>query len=352
MDRRIVNAVFFNAFGLWVTEEELALETGLPADANLAGMKQQIVDTQTALPDGWQEGSWTILLNVDESVDDVFPIVFPPGAFKGLRREDKYPISEIRDGYGVTPDDSAGEPNFSPETIPYLDAVIPTLMGRNLLLKFRGLPLQFLDLESFLVVEFGVSANILTAVQNAEADHGDLVIFPFTFPAKSILAYSEKASVENVDYFNQKMAEQAAIAGDLYIEAVVPFDDNDGLLIKFRGKPLQYLAKDDLPGDLILFHQGYAEAGKLIIPTMDSSIKFPPEYIWECCEEAGSESVTYFNRHMPEQNMHKYAQREQDIPTKTVSQERSCSCGGGCGRLVTKYPSDSSDWVDEPMEEI
>ena len=83
---QMIDVDFYKPSGKWYTNCRAVVNHYLFEDE----FKQDIVDTQDGMSDGWQDGDYYVVTSVPEHVNGFFNALFKPGDFAGIKkRNDK-----------------------------------------------------------------------------------------------------------------------------------------------------------------------------------------------------------------------------------------------------------------------
>lgn len=83
---QLVDIKFYKSTGKFYSSGKAVVNHYLFED----GFKQDIVNTQSELRDGWQDHeNFYLVVTAPEHVNGFFEHLFMPGAFKGIKKEDK-----------------------------------------------------------------------------------------------------------------------------------------------------------------------------------------------------------------------------------------------------------------------
>ena len=83
-NRQLIDVKFYKASGKWYTSTQAVVNHLIFED----GFKQDIVDTQCGLVDGWQDDDdYYVVTSVPEHVNGFFEAMFHPGEFRGFKRK-------------------------------------------------------------------------------------------------------------------------------------------------------------------------------------------------------------------------------------------------------------------------
>lgn len=80
---QMIDVSFYKSSGKWYASGKAIVNHFLFED----GFKQDLVNTQTELGDGWQEDEFYVVTSAPEHVNGFFEKMFKPGAFRDFKRE-------------------------------------------------------------------------------------------------------------------------------------------------------------------------------------------------------------------------------------------------------------------------
>ena len=75
---------FYKGSGKWYASGKAIVNHFMFED----GFKQDIVNTQNALSEGWQEGQYFAVTSADENIDGFYEALWSPLSFSGLKKID------------------------------------------------------------------------------------------------------------------------------------------------------------------------------------------------------------------------------------------------------------------------
>ncbi|HSH24051.1 MAG TPA: hypothetical protein VLA13_00735 [Massilibacterium sp.] len=81
-NKQMIDVSFYKQTGKWYASGTAVVNHFLFEE----GFKQDIVDTQTELVDGWQNDSFYVVTSAPEHVNGFFKALFEPGTFKGFMK--------------------------------------------------------------------------------------------------------------------------------------------------------------------------------------------------------------------------------------------------------------------------
>lgn len=83
--KQLIDVTFFKSSGKWYAGGRAVVDHFLFED----GFKQDIVNTQSELMDGWQEhDSYIVVTSAPEHVNGFYNRLFHPGEFRGYKKEE------------------------------------------------------------------------------------------------------------------------------------------------------------------------------------------------------------------------------------------------------------------------
>ena len=80
---QLIDVNFYKISGKWYAGSQAVVNHFLFQD----GFKQDIVNTQDCLVDGWQEDAFVVVTSAPEHVNGFFERIFFPGEFSGYVKE-------------------------------------------------------------------------------------------------------------------------------------------------------------------------------------------------------------------------------------------------------------------------
>ena len=82
-NNQMIDVTFYKSTGKYYASGTAVVNHFLFED----GFKQDIVNTQTELADGWQNDDFYVVTSAPEHVNGFFEKLWMPGTFSGLKRE-------------------------------------------------------------------------------------------------------------------------------------------------------------------------------------------------------------------------------------------------------------------------
>jgi len=84
-ENQLIDVNFYKKSGKWYARTRAIVNHFLFKD----GFKQDIVNSQDCLMDGWQEDGFIVVTSAPEHVNGFFERVFFPGEFSGINKEER-----------------------------------------------------------------------------------------------------------------------------------------------------------------------------------------------------------------------------------------------------------------------
>jgi hypothetical protein len=80
---QMIDVAFYKSSGKWYASGKAVVNHFIFED----GFKQDIVNTQTELVDGWQEDEFYVVTSAPEHVNGFFEVLWKPGEFSGIKKD-------------------------------------------------------------------------------------------------------------------------------------------------------------------------------------------------------------------------------------------------------------------------